>query len=46
MAAIHFTTIPFKTNTINRHKESHIFTKFVPVITTVYARLEVFCAFL
>ena len=35
IAAVHFTTIPSEPDTANRRIESHIFTKFVPVETTL-----------
>ena len=35
MAAVHFTTIPCKPNQANRHIESHVCEKFVPVLTTL-----------
>ena len=48
MADVHFTTIPYEPKIANRHVESHISSKFVPVLTTliVYARFEVFRTFL
>ena len=52
MAAVHFTTIPCKPNTANRHTESHIFWEIRPssnniVYATVGLKfLELFCAFL
>ena len=51
MAAVHFTTIPFETNTTNRHIKGHNFVhKFVPVLATLCMLslkfLELFFAFL
>ena len=47
MAAIHFTTIPCKPNTLNRYVESHIFFDEIRPCTgnVVYARLEVIGSF-
>ena len=50
LAAVHFTTIPCEANIDNGHTESHIFGKFVPVLTTLCLLglkfLELLCAFL
>ena len=49
MVAVHFTKIPWKSKTVNRHIESYIFVVFVPVLTTLYMQglkfLELICAF-
>ena len=46
----HFTEIPCDPNTTNRPKESHIFGKIDPVLTTLCMLdlkfLELFCVFL
>ena len=47
MAAVHFTTMPCKLNTANRHIASHFFfAKFVQKTNNiVYSRFEVFRTF-
>ena len=49
MVAAHYTTKPCEPNIGNRRIESHIFAKFVPVLTTLCTLglkfLEYFCAF-
>ena len=50
MAVVHFTTMPCKPNTANRHIESPIFAKFVPVLIILcrlgFNFLELFCVFM
>ena len=49
LAAVHFNTVPCQANIDNGHMESHIFAKFVPVLTTLCMLglkfLELLCAF-
>ena len=45
MAAVYFTTIPCEPNTANRYMETHIFVKFVPVLTSFVLGLKFLLAF-
>ena len=50
MVAVHFTTILCESSKVYRHTESHIFAKFVLILTALCVRglvkfLELFCAF-